>query len=64
MRGLSITGRSVYAVLESGSVRLPCVRQGDLAAVARASGGRLPEIPEERPKFAPGRRRRRYVRRA
>ena len=59
--GLSVTGRSVYAVLEddNGAVRLPCVGTADLAAVAKASGGRLPEIREPVRKFAPSRRRRR-----
>ena len=59
IRGLSVTGTSVYAVLDDGSVRLPCVRVSDLAAVSRASDGRLPEIADPTPKFAPQRRRRR-----
>jgi hypothetical protein len=59
VRGLSVTGTTVYAVLADGSVRLPCVRVSDLAAVSRASGGRLPELAEARPKYAPQRRRRR-----
>jgi hypothetical protein len=59
IRGLSVTGRSVYAVLSDGSVRLPCVGVPNLAAVARASGGRLPEMAEPTPKYAPARRRRR-----
>jgi hypothetical protein len=58
VRGLSIDARSVYAVCVDGSVRLPCVRVSDLAAVSAASGGRLPEVAEARPKFAPSRRRR------
>ena len=58
IRGLSLTGTTVYAVLADGSVRLPCVRLTDLAALSRASGGRLPEIAEARPKYAPQRRRR------
>lgn len=58
VRGLSITGTTVYAVLADGAVRLPCVRVSDLAAVSRASEGRLPEIPAARPKYAPQRRRR------
>ncbi len=58
MRGLSVTGRSVYAVSRDGSVRLPCVRISDLAAVTKASGGKLPEVAEPTPKFAPSRRRR------
>lgn len=59
VRGLSVDGRSVYAVLADGSVRLPCVRQSDLGAVSRASGGRLPELGDVKPKYAPSRRRRR-----
>jgi hypothetical protein len=59
IRGLSVTGRSVYAVLADGSVRLPCVGVPNLAAVARASGGRLPKIADPTPKYAPSRRRRR-----
>jgi Bacterial PH domain len=58
IRGLSVTGTSVYAVLVDGSVRLPCVRVADLAEVSRASGGHLPEIADPRPKYAPQRRRR------
>jgi hypothetical protein len=59
IRGISVTGRSVYAVCRDGSVRLPCVRLSDLAAVTKASGGKLPEVDEPTPKFAPSRRRRR-----
>jgi hypothetical protein len=62
VRGLSVTGRAVYAVLEDGAVRLPCVGTSDLAAVAKASGGRLPEIAEPVRKYAPSRRRRRVRR--
>jgi phosphatidylserine synthase len=59
IRGLAVSGRSVYAVLADGSVRLPCVRQGDLGAVSRASDGRLPALADPVPKSAPQRRRRR-----
>jgi hypothetical protein len=59
LRGLSVSGTSVYAVLADGSIRLPCVRVGNLGELSRASGGRLPEIADPRPKFAPQRRRRR-----
>ncbi|MDT4891195.1 MAG: hypothetical protein QOE97_230 [Pseudonocardiales bacterium] len=59
VRGLSVAERSVYAVVDDGAVRLPCVRVADLAALSQASGGRLPEIEQPRPKFAPSRRRRR-----
>lgn len=58
LRGLSVTGRSVYAVTPTGSVRLPCVRLADLAALSAASGGHLPQLPEATPKYAPSRRRR------
>jgi hypothetical protein len=58
VRGISVTGRNVYAVTDQGGVRLPCVRIRDLATVAAASGGRLPELPEATPKYAPSRRRR------
>jgi hypothetical protein len=56
VRGLSVSGRNIYAVLADGSVRLPCVRVRDLAAISEASGGRLPDIPEVELKPAPGRR--------
>lgn len=59
VRGLSVSGRSVYAVLADGSVRLPCVRVADLAEVARVSDGRLPEIADPVPKYAPSKRSRR-----
>ena len=58
VRGLSVTGRSVYAVTDDGAVRLPCVRVSDLAALSRASGGHVPQLPEATPKYAPSRRRR------
>lgn len=56
LRGLSVSGRSVYAVARDGSVRLPCVGVGDLAALSRASDGRLPEVAPPKPKYAPSRR--------
>jgi hypothetical protein len=59
VRGLSVTGRSVYAVTDGGAVRLPCVRLADLAALSAASGGHLPQLPEATPKYAPSRRTRR-----
>ncbi|WP_096303376.1 PH domain-containing protein [Jatrophihabitans sp. GAS493] len=59
IRGLSVTGRSVYAVLADGSVRLPCVRLSDLAALTRASAGHLPQMAEATPKYAPQAHRRR-----
>jgi hypothetical protein len=59
VRGLAVEGTQVLLVLVDGSVRLPCVRVTDLAAVSRASDGRLPELADPTPKFAPQRRRRR-----
>jgi hypothetical protein len=59
VRGLSVNERSVYAVLDDGAVRLPCVRTNDLATISKVSHGRLPEIAEPRRKYAPSRRRRR-----
>jgi hypothetical protein len=58
VRAVSVTGAAVYAVVEDGSVRLPCVTVADLARVAKASGGRLPEIAEPVRKHPPTRRRR------
>ncbi len=63
VRGLSVSGRAVYAVLDDGSVRLPCVRTADLAVIAGVSGGRLPDIPPPVRKYAPSRRRARRARR-
>jgi hypothetical protein len=57
VRGLSVGERSVYLVTDAGAQRLPCVRISDLAAVSRASGGRLPEVAEATPKHPPSRRR-------
>lgn len=59
VRGLSVTGRNVYAVVAGGSIRLPCVRVNDLSRMSRASGGRLPALADPTPKAAPSRRRRR-----
>jgi hypothetical protein len=59
IRGLSVTGASVYVVLDDGSVRLPCVRVANLAELSRASGGRLPKIADPTPRFAPQRHLRR-----
>ncbi len=59
VRGLSLSGRSVYAVLSDGAMRLPCVGIADLAALSKASGGHLPEVAEATAKFAPSRRSRR-----
>jgi len=58
IRGLSVNGRSVYAVVAGGGVRLPCVRVNDLAEVARHSDGHVPQLADPKPKFAPSRRRR------
>ncbi len=59
IRGFSVGARAVYAVTDDAAVRLPCVRVPDLAAIARASGGRMPELAEPVGKYAPSRRRRR-----
>ena len=58
LRGLSVTGRVIYAVLDDGAVRLPCVRIAHLGPLSRLSGGRLPELADAVPKPAPSRRRR------
>jgi len=57
LQGISVIGRSIYAVLRDGSVRLPCVRQNDLTAIASVSAGRLPELAPPVLKSAPGKRR-------
>jgi hypothetical protein len=59
IRGFSVVGRSVYAVTQDGSWRLPCVHVKDLGALSKASRGRLPELADPTPKYAPERRRRR-----
>jgi hypothetical protein len=46
VRGLSVSDRTVYAVLDEGAMRLPCVRVADLAALSRASGGHVPQLPD------------------
>ena len=56
VRGLSVTGRSVYAVSADAAMRLPCVRVADLAGLAAASGGHLPPVAEATPKYPPTRR--------
>ncbi len=58
IRGLSVRGTRVYAVVAEGAVRLPCVRVADLHDVAELSDGRLPPVARPTPKFAPSRRRR------
>ena len=58
VRGLSVSGRSVYAVVAGGGVRLPCVRVNDLAALARHSGGHVPQLADPKPKSPPAPRRR------
>jgi hypothetical protein len=55
IRGLSVSGRAVYAVLDDGAVRLPCVRIAHLGPLSRLSAGRLPELPDVVPKPAPSR---------
>ena len=58
IRGLSVSGRSVYAVCADG-VGAAAVRAGRRTSptVSRASDGHLPELAEPTPKFAPSRRR-------
>jgi hypothetical protein len=56
---LSVRGTRIYAVLQEGAVRLPCVRVSDLHTVAELSDGRLPAVARPVPKYAPARRRRR-----
>lgn len=58
-QGLSVGDRAIYVVTAEGVLRLPCVRVPDLPAIARVSGGRLPELPEAPRKYVPARRRRR-----
>jgi hypothetical protein len=58
LRGLSVDGRSVYAVISDGAVRLPCVRVNDLAELSRASGGHVPQVRDPVRRFAPSRRHR------
>jgi hypothetical protein len=55
VRGISVSGRGVYAVLDDGAVRLPCVRIAHLGPISRLSAGRLPEIEDVIPKPAPQR---------
>jgi len=58
--GLHVAPRAIYAVArDGGAIRLPCVRVPDLPAIARLSGGRLPELREAPLKYAPSGRRRR-----
>jgi hypothetical protein len=60
IRGLSVNGRSVYAVLEDGAVRLPCIRISDLSAISKVSGDRMPKLADPVRKYAPSRRSRRH----
>jgi hypothetical protein len=59
IRGVSVNGRAIYAVLADGAVRLPCTRLAHLGVISRTSQGRLPELPDPVPKPAPARRSRR-----
>ena len=63
IRGLSTDQRGVYAVIEDGAVRLPCVKFNELHWVAEASGGHLPDLPAPLLKSPPARRRVTYIRR-
>ncbi len=56
IRGLSVSGNSVYAVVADGGVRLPCVRMADLAELARHSEGHVPQLRDPVRRFAPSRR--------
>src|SRR5947209_3326129 len=58
IRGLTVSGRAVYAVVSDGAIRLPCVRIAHLGPITRLSGGHLPELPDAQPKPAPQRTRR------
>ncbi|MCW2494987.1 PH domain-containing protein [Jatrophihabitans sp.] len=58
IRGLTVNGRAVYAVVANGAVRLPCVRVASLADVARSSAGHVPQLRDPIRRFAPSRRRR------
>jgi len=58
VRGLSVSGRAVYAVVADGAIRLPCVRIAHLGPISRLSGGHLPDLPDARPTPAPQRGRR------
>jgi hypothetical protein len=62
IRGISAEKRAVYAVIEGGAVRLPCVRVADLWLVTRASGGHLPQIDSPLVKSAPTKQRPIYLR--
>ena len=57
IRGLTVSGRAVYAVVDGGALRLPCVRIAHLGPISRLSNGRLPELPDATPKPAPQRQR-------
>ena len=57
IRGLTVSGRAIYAVVEGGAIRLPCVRIAHLGPISRLSNGRLPELPDATPKPAPQRQR-------
>jgi hypothetical protein len=56
IRGLSVNGRSVYAVIQDGAVRLPCIRISDLTAISKVSNDRLPKLADPVRKYAPSRR--------
>jgi len=56
VRGVSVQGSSVYAVLDDGSVRLPCVQLKNLTALSAASGEHLPTLRDPLYKPPPGQR--------
>lgn len=62
IRGISVRRRSVFAVCGDGTVRLPCVTIGGLAAFTAASGGHLPQLAPPTPKYPLARRPRPRVR--
>src|SRR3954451_2932006 len=41
IRGLTVSGRAVYAVVDGGAIRLPCVRLAHLCPISPISGGRV-----------------------
>lgn len=58
VRGIAVEDRTVYAVIDGGAMRLPCVHVNQLGQLARASAGRLPKIRDPKLKVPPSRRRR------
>jgi len=44
IRGLKVEEQVVYAVIDGGAMRLPCVHVNQLWQLSRVSGGRLPAV--------------------